>query len=95
MSQHAESMKNIRKYKYGCDEAEVASASGVSGDLCKSGNGQYFFRVYHEDKSFTDYELNHDDLSVTISQDSLASFYKIKDQHILDHSPEVLGLEEV
>jgi len=42
-----------------------------------------------------DYELRHHDLTVTISEDAFASLYKLRDTNILDHSPEVLGLEEV
>lgn len=82
-----------QKVKYGNHVAEVSSASGVQGVLCKTFGGHYFFRVYAQDHSFTDYELRHDDLNVTIADDALASFYKIGEDHILDHSPEVLGLE--
>jgi hypothetical protein len=50
--------------------------------------------VYHENGEFTDYKILHDDLEVTIAHDALASFYKLGDQLVLDHSPEVLGLEK-
>ena len=84
-----------RKYLYGNQEVSAVSANGVAGMLLRSFDGSYFFRVYHDDGAFTDYELRHDDLSVTISEDALASFYKLGDTNILDHAPEVLGLEEV
>jgi hypothetical protein len=75
--------------------AQVRSANGAEGILCRSAvDGRYFFRMYEEAGSFTDYELRHDDLAVTISLDALASFYQIGDEHILDHSPEVLGLNQ-
>ena len=80
-------------YRYANSRAEEESASGVSGVLCGDSEGRFFFRVYHSDKSFTDYELRHDDLPVTIAPDALASFYRFHDQNVLDHSPEVLGLE--
>ncbi|MFT6419977.1 MAG: hypothetical protein ACJAWP_000508 [Porticoccus sp.] len=80
-------------YRYANSRAKEETASGVSGVLCKDSEGDYFFRVYHSDKSFTDYELCHDDLPVTIAQDALASFYRLKDHNVLDHSPQVLGLE--
>jgi hypothetical protein len=86
---------NTRKFLYGEHPACVTDASGVEGVLLRSVEGTYFFRVYHEDDSFTDYELRHDDLAVTISSDALAAFYVLQDTHILDHSPEVLGLEPV
>jgi hypothetical protein len=80
-------------YRYAKSQAEEESASGVSGVLCRGADGNYFFRVYHADESFTDYELLHDDLPVTIDQDALASFYRLHDHNVLDHSPQVLGLE--
>lgn len=80
-------------YRYANSRAEEEPASGVSGVLCRGSEGSYFFRVYHSGESFTDYELRHDDLPVTIDQDALASFYRLHDHNVLDHSPQVLGLE--
>ncbi|GHU12011.1 hypothetical protein AGMMS50225_18880 [Betaproteobacteria bacterium] len=82
-----------QKVKYGNHTADVSSAAGVRGVLCKSFDGHYFFRVYAKDHSFIDYTLRHDDLQVTIAEDELASFYRVGEEHILDHSPGVLGLE--
>lgn len=80
--------------RYGKAVAECSSAEGVEGILCRRFGGGYFLRVYSADRSiFTDYALRHSDLSVTIAADALASFYRIGDDHILDHSPQVLGLE--
>ena len=74
---------------------ELGSANGVNGMLCRSAvDGGYFFRVYTADHTFTDYALMHDDLAVTISNDALASFYRVGEEHILDHSPAVLGREK-
>ena len=92
---HLQSMNDERKFLYEKQNATVVDAGGVAGMLLRSFDGAYFFRVYHDDKVFTDYEMRHHDLSVTISEDALASFYELKDTNILDHSPEVLGLEEV
>ncbi len=83
------------KFLYGKQNATVVDAGGVTGMLLRGLDGAYFFRVYHDDKAFTDYEMRHHDLSVTISKDALASFYQLKGSNILDHSPEVLGLAEV
>ena len=82
------------KYRYGKSIAEVTDASGVSGVLTKEADGDYFLRVYHHDKTFTDYDLNHDDLSITIDRDALASFYDLGDRKVIDHSPEVMGLNK-
>ena len=74
---------------------ELGSANGVNGMLCRSAvDGGYFFRVYAADHTFTDYVLMHDDLAVTISKDALASFYRMGEEHILDHSPAVFGREK-
>ena len=75
----------------------IGSANGVSGVLCRNAvDGSCFFRVYDSDHNYMDYLLIHDDLSVTISKDAMASFYRSGDEppleYFLDHSPEVLGL---
>ncbi len=82
-----------KKVKYGNHMADVSPAAGVRGVLCKSFDGRYFFRVYAQDHSFIDYTVRHNDLQVTIAEDELASFYRVGDEHILDHNPGVLGLE--
>lgn len=55
---------------------------------------RHFFRVYASDHTFTDYDIRHDDLSVTISGDALASFYRIGEARLLNHNPQVLGLAQ-
>ena len=88
---HASSIASVR---YGGKDAEVRSANGTRGVLCKSViDGSYLFRVYEANWSFTDYLLRHSDLEVTISPNAMASFYRIGEDHVLDHSPEVLGLQ--
>jgi hypothetical protein len=84
------------KYHYGKTVAEVTNAGGVRGFILRSAvDDSFFFRVYHENGEFTDYEIHHDDLEVTITPDALAAFYKVGNHLILDHSPEVLGLEKI
>jgi len=83
------------KYLYGDAPAEVKSAAGVKGVIIRTLDGAMLFRVYHDGGHFTDYEIKHDDLSVTIDADALASFYKVGERDILDHSPQVLGLKKV
>jgi hypothetical protein len=85
----------MTKVRYGGVTAEATPAAGARGVLCKSAaDGSYFFRVKEPNGDFTDYELRHDDLEVVISEDALASFYKVRNKNILDHSPKVLGLKE-
>ena len=83
------------KYLYGGRPAETESAAGVRGVLIRVLDGTLMFRVYHDNESFTDYEIRHDDLSVTIDKDALATFYRVGEDYILDHSPQVLGLKKV
>ena len=84
---------NDDTYLYGGLPAEAKSAAGVKGVLIRTLDGVMMFRVYHDLERFTDYEIKHDDLSVTIDADELAAFYKVEGRDVLDHSPEVLGLK--
>ncbi|HEU0203591.1 MAG TPA: hypothetical protein VFR86_24540 [Burkholderiaceae bacterium] len=81
--------------RYGKSRAIARPAAGIKGFLLRGVDGKYFFRVYRDAGEFIDYELRHDDLEVTVSVDALASFYEIGERRILDHSPEVLGLETI
>jgi len=68
-------------------------ATGAEGYILRSldGHGQLVFRVYHPaGGGFTDYDIDHTDLQVKITDED-AYFYGDK---ILDHAPETLGLEE-
>ena len=88
-------MKMSEKYLYGKVPAEVTPAAGVRGVLISTFDGPMMFRVYHDRECFTDYEIRHDDLSVTIDEDTLTAFYKVGEHNILDHCPQVLGLKKV
>jgi hypothetical protein len=87
--------KMTDRFLYGKLRAEVRSAAGAKGVLIRTLDHRMVFRIYDKNEHFTDYEIRHDDLSVTIDADALAAFYKIGEHHILDHSPEVLGLKKV
>jgi hypothetical protein len=80
---------------YGNREALETKANGVEGVLCRSLGGRYFFRVATANGEFTDYQLLHDDLKITISSDQLASFYTRSDANFLDHGSSVLKLKSV
>ena len=83
----------MKTFRYGASAATASPADGVTGFLLKRMDGSFFFRVYTTNGDFTDYDIRHDDLEVTIAPDALASFYEIGERCILDHSPEVLGLK--
>ena len=68
-------------------------AEGVEGQLIYTGAGVYVFRVYTDNYEFTDYDLLHSDLSVTIT-DRDATFYSDDQGNRLDHTPETLGIKE-
>ncbi|MBI3563188.1 MAG: hypothetical protein HY080_15885 [Gammaproteobacteria bacterium] len=82
-------------YPYGGQAATVTPAAGVKGTIIRTFDGGCAFRVYHDQNTFTDYDIRHDDLNVTIDADAMAAFYKVGEHNILDHSPQVLGLREV
>ena len=68
------------------------SANGMSGVLLPIG-GSMVFRIYKENGDFTDYDIYHSDLCVTIADED-AYFYMGKDgEPYLDHSPATLGKE--
>ena len=68
------------------------SANGMSGVLLPIG-GSMVFRVYEPDGMFTDYDIYHSDLTVTINDED-AYFYMGKDgEPYLEHSPATLGKE--
>lgn len=71
----------------------ILSAEGVQGQLIYTSTGAYMFRVYTDNFEFTDYDLLHCDLSVTIT-DKDATFYSDERGNRLDHSPATLGNKE-
>jgi hypothetical protein len=85
----------MHSYLYRGKPASVTSAAGIKGVLLCSATGRTIFRVYGEGHEFTDYELRHEELGVTIDPEELAAFYRMSGGDVLDHSPEVLGLERI
>jgi len=69
---------------------KIKLANGVTGHLLRSGY-DVVFRVY-DGTTFTDYDLNHSDLCVTI-RDEDSAFYSDPQSDSLDHSPETLGIK--
>ena len=69
------------------------SANGTTGILIRISNGTYCFRVYNKDHTFTDYDLLHNDLCITI-KDKDAFFYRDANGNSLDHSPATLGIKK-
>jgi hypothetical protein len=70
----------------------IKSANGVTGSLLPVGR-TWVFRVYHDNGDFTDYDIFHSDLQVTIN-DADAYFYERENGELyLDHSPQTLGIK--
>lgn len=73
------------------------SAAGAKGILIRSFEDDktvYFLRIYHNNETFDDYKLLHCDLSVTIDEDELASFYEDENgDKYLDETPETMNWE--
>ena len=61
-------MKKTDQYLYGGKPAEIRSAAGERGMIVRALDGVMMFRVYYGNGRFTDYEIRHDDLSVTITK---------------------------
>ena len=73
------------------DIMKITPANGVTGHLLRSGY-DVMFRVY-DGTTFTDYDLTHSDLCVTIT-DPDAAFYSEPRSDRLDHSPATLGITD-
>jgi hypothetical protein len=58
-------------------------AKGTNGFLLYTFNGGYVFRVYGKDNTFTDYDIKHCDLELTIT-DGDAMFYS-DDKNGINH----------
>lgn len=69
------------------------SANGIKGQLIRSFDGTYYFRVYNKDHNFEDYALMHTDLSIVIDDED-AFLYDDEFSTRLDHSPATLGKTE-
>jgi len=67
----------------------IKSAKGLKGVLCVSA-GFTFLRVNNEDNTYTDYDIFHYDMNITIDDDD-AHIYKDGDEYYIDYSPETLG----
>ena len=71
-------------------QPNAVSANGTTGCIIRGMKDSVWFRVYDGNGSFTDYDIMHSDLFVTI-KDEDAYFY---DNNVLDHSPQTLGFTE-
>ncbi len=75
-------------------EQSAARAKGILIRSFEDGKAVYFFRIYHDRETFDDYKLLHCDLSVTIDENELASFYEDeKGDKYLDETPATMGWE--
>lgn len=72
---------------------KIKPANGVTGHLLRTGY-DVVFRVYDGTTftEFTDYDLIHSDLCVTITDED-AAFYSETQSDRLDHNPETLGIK--
>jgi hypothetical protein len=70
---------------------KITDANGITGVLLNPyhQDGRWVFRVYSADGTFTEYDLCHSDLCVTIN-DADAFFYESSNSNRLDHSPDVI-----
>lgn len=71
-------------------------AKGTKGFIIRTFDDpkDWFFRVYNEDHSFTDYRIEHCDLEVTIDSEDAVLYELENGEHILDYSLDVRGSNE-
>lgn len=69
-------------------------ARGAQGVLIRTVTDDVILRIYNSDGDFVDFDIDHCDLSVTVTDDD-AYFYQHADGRLtLDHAPSTLGVEE-
>lgn len=70
-------------------------AKGVMGYIMSSPfrTDKYFFRIYHENGDFSDYDINCEELEVELLSDH-TSFYEKDDKKYLDWSSKALGIKK-
>jgi hypothetical protein len=67
-------------------------AKGVTGQLIYLATGKYVFRVYDDHShGFTDYDIFHSDMTITIDDDDAYFYTDSELNKYLDHAPETLG----
>lgn len=71
---------------------KIKSATGVTGFILDTIDG-CVFRVYNRDGEFTDYDLRHNDLEVTIVDEDAVLYTDNRGRSTLDYSPNTLGIE--
>jgi hypothetical protein len=73
-------------------EMNIKNAVGTRGFVLDTIAGPVF-RVYHEDHSFTDYDLIHGDLEVVIVDEGAYFYPNDKGGGTLDYDPATLGID--
>lgn len=69
-------------------------ARGAQGILIRTVTDDIVLRIYNSDGDFVDFDVDHSDLSVTITDDD-AHFYQHDNGRLaLDHAPATLGLDQ-
>ena len=66
------------------------NAIGARGFLIRGVEDEVWFRVYHPDKSFTDYEITHHDCEVVIIDPS-AALIETEAGEFLDYTTESMN----
>ena len=77
---------------------EERSAKGTKGILLAShgpnGDPTFVFRVYHHGGSFTDYDILHHDMFITIEEDDAVFRNEDGENPYIDYSNQTLGYED-
>jgi hypothetical protein len=73
-------------------KTNIKNADGTTGVLIWVGN-TFMFRVYNPDLTFTDYDIRHYDLQVTIDDGDAYLYQNDKGENYLDYSNKTLGTQ--
>lgn len=69
-------------------------ARGAKGILIRTVTDDVVLRIYNSEGDFVDFDIEHSDLAITVTDED-AHFYQHDDGRlVLDHSPKTLGIED-
>jgi hypothetical protein len=72
---------------------QIGPVKNLKGILIRGIGMESFFRVYNEDHTFTDYEIHHYDLDVTIHDEGAFIYEREDGTRYIDYCPETYGID--
>lgn len=72
-------------------EKPTKGIKGFIYSLFRKETGNYFFRIYHSQGQFTDYDIRAEEIEVELSGEWLSLYESENGENYLDWSSKVLG----